>query len=243
MAGTAAPTSEQPKPGILIIITFENGTTKAVRSDSTDLRAVQGGYFIADSSVQAAQPLQSKTVSKTVVQQLVSMFVDIRIEDDPLLPPPTSSEGCSEGWGYYVDDPNPICEPLDKIGQGPPPDQAFCAALGCPYNPPNLPPESPIAPEQRGGACAALYTYNPETGQCELPPSPPPSTEEPPAAEPEPEPEPDPEPAPDPGNEDQNEGGSGGDEEGGGNGNGGDGGGDGSDGEGGGGDDDGGEID
>ena len=27
----------------------------------------------------------------------------------------TSSEGCSEGYGYYVDDPDLICEPLDKI--------------------------------------------------------------------------------------------------------------------------------
>jgi hypothetical protein len=37
-------------------------------------------------------------------------------------PPPTSSKGCAEGWGYYVDDPDPICEPLDKIGEGPPKD-------------------------------------------------------------------------------------------------------------------------
>jgi hypothetical protein len=50
----------------------------------------------------------------------------------------TSSEGCSEGHGYYIDDPDPICEPLDKIGKGPPPNTVFCSALGCPYNPPNL---------------------------------------------------------------------------------------------------------
>jgi hypothetical protein len=51
----------------------------------------------------------------------------------------TSLEGCSEGYGYYVDDPDPICEPLDRIGEGPPPNTVFCSALGCPYNPPNLP--------------------------------------------------------------------------------------------------------
>jgi len=51
----------------------------------------------------------------------------------------TSSEGCSEGYGYYVDNPDPICEPLDKIGKGPPPNTMFCSALGCPYNPPSLP--------------------------------------------------------------------------------------------------------
>lgn len=50
-----------------------------------------------------------------------------------------TSEGCAEGWGYYVDNPNPICEPIDKIGEGPPSNKGFCAALGCPYNPPNLP--------------------------------------------------------------------------------------------------------
>jgi hypothetical protein len=57
--------------------------------------------------------------------------------------PSTSSKGCAEGWGYYVDDPDPVCEPLDKIGQGPSQDVGFCAALGCPYNPPNLPSPSP----------------------------------------------------------------------------------------------------
>lgn len=56
--------------------------------------------------------------------------------------PPTSSKGCAKGWGYYVDDPDPICEPLDKIKEGPPQDVGFCAALGCPYNPPNLPSPS-----------------------------------------------------------------------------------------------------
>ena len=51
----------------------------------------------------------------------------------------TSSEGCDEGYGYYTDDPDPICEPLNKIGEGPPQNTVFCTALGCPYNPPNLP--------------------------------------------------------------------------------------------------------
>jgi hypothetical protein len=50
-----------------------------------------------------------------------------------------TSDGCAEGWSYYVDNPNPIYEPIDKIGKGPPPNKGFCAALGCPYNPPNLP--------------------------------------------------------------------------------------------------------
>ena len=53
----------------------------------------------------------------------------------------TSSEGCSDGYGYYTNDPDPICEPLDKIGKGPPPNTVFCTALGCPYNPPNLSPD------------------------------------------------------------------------------------------------------
>ncbi|MGB8641906.1 MAG: hypothetical protein WCD28_06435 [Nitrososphaeraceae archaeon] len=131
-------TTEQPKPGIIVIITLENGTTKAIHSDSTNIEAVNGGYFISDASVKASQPLKYKTVSNTVVQQLVGVFVDVRIEDPLPLSPPTSSEGCAEGWGYKSDDPTPICEPLDKM-EGPPPDMAFCAALGCPYNPPAEP--------------------------------------------------------------------------------------------------------
>jgi hypothetical protein len=126
----------EPRPGTIMIVTFVNGTTKAIKTDSTNIQAVDGGYFITDASVKASQPLEPKTVSETVVQQLVSVLVDVRIDDPVPLPPPTSSEGCGEGFGYHVDDPSPICEPLDKIGKGPPPDMAFCAALGCPYNPP-----------------------------------------------------------------------------------------------------------
>jgi hypothetical protein len=58
-----------------------------------------------------------------------------------------SSEGCGEGHGYYTDDPDPICEPFARIGKGPPPDTVFCSALGCPYNPPNLPEPSIEEPE------------------------------------------------------------------------------------------------
>jgi hypothetical protein len=54
-----------------------------------------------------------------------------------------SSIGWNEGYGFYVDDPDPICEPLGKIGEGPPQDAPFCAALGCPYNPPELRHEDP----------------------------------------------------------------------------------------------------
>jgi hypothetical protein len=74
----------------MFIITFENGTTKAIRFDSTNVQAVEGGYFIADESVKQSQP---KTISKTLVQQLVSVFVNVSIVDDSA---PISSEGCGE---------------------------------------------------------------------------------------------------------------------------------------------------
>jgi hypothetical protein len=59
-----------------------------------------------------------------------------------------SSEGCDKGHGYYADDPDPICEPFDRIGKGPPPNTVFCSALGCPYNPPNLPGPSIEEPQR-----------------------------------------------------------------------------------------------
>lgn len=180
----ATTTEGQPKPGIILIITFENGTTKAIHSDSTDLKAVNGGYFIADPSVKPYPPLQSKTVSNTVVQKLVSVFVDVSIVDEAS---PTSSEGCGEGYGYYVGDPNPICEPLDKIGQGPPPDQAFCAALGCPYNPPSD-SELPVDDSE-------INNDNTDFATTPVTPTEIPASES----------QPPPEPEPDPGNEDQSE--------------------------------------
>jgi hypothetical protein len=203
---TTAETQQQPKPGIIMIIIFENGTTKAVRSDSTNIQAVNGGYFISDSSVKEAQPLQSKTVSKTVVQQLVCVLVDVPVED--IVPP---IDNCRDRT--ILDPVTGECEPVEcdegEILQG-----------------------NTCVPANGGerGACAALYTYNPETGQCELPPNSiqsPAETEpqEPPVeTEPEPEPEPEPEQPSDTGEGDLNseqgnedeEGGSGGDGNGGG---------------------------
>lgn len=48
------------------------------------------------------------------------------------------TKGCAEGLGYHTNDSNPRCYPLDSIGEGPPEGTAYCAALGCPYNPPDL---------------------------------------------------------------------------------------------------------
>lgn len=52
--------TEQPEPGTLIVITFENGTSKAIRSHSTNIQAVNGGYFIADSSVKQCELLYTR---------------------------------------------------------------------------------------------------------------------------------------------------------------------------------------
>lgn len=49
-----------------------------------------------------------------------------------------TSKGCAEGLGYHVNDPNPRCYPLDAIGEEPPEGTMYCAALGCPWNPPDL---------------------------------------------------------------------------------------------------------
>jgi uncharacterized protein len=49
-----------------------------------------------------------------------------------------TSEGCQSGYGYFENDTNPECYPIGSIGIPPPKDKMFCAALGCPYNPPDL---------------------------------------------------------------------------------------------------------
>ena len=49
-----------------------------------------------------------------------------------------TSEGCQPDYGYFKNDTDPKCYPLDSIGMPPPKDKVFCAALCCPYNPPAL---------------------------------------------------------------------------------------------------------
>jgi hypothetical protein len=49
-----------------------------------------------------------------------------------------TSEGCQTGYGYFKNDTNPSCYPIDSIGVPPPKDKVFCSELGCPYNPPDL---------------------------------------------------------------------------------------------------------
>jgi hypothetical protein len=50
--------------------------------------------------------------------------------------------GCTPGYGYDPNSPNPICVPLD--GSEKPEGVITCSALGCPYNPPNLNANQPI---------------------------------------------------------------------------------------------------
>ncbi len=45
-----------------------------------------------------------------------------------------TSEGCQTSYGYFKNDTNPTCYPIDSIGVPPPKDKVFCSALGCPYN-------------------------------------------------------------------------------------------------------------
>ena len=50
--------------------------------------------------------------------------------------------GCTPGYGYDPNSPNPICVPLD--GSEKPEGVITCSALGCPYNPPNRTANQPI---------------------------------------------------------------------------------------------------
>ena len=52
------------------------------------------------------------------------------------------TSGCTPGYGYDPNSPNPICVPLD--GSEKPEGVITCSALGCPYNPPNPNANQPI---------------------------------------------------------------------------------------------------
>lgn len=104
----AAPTSEQPRPGTLIVITFENGTTKVVRSSSTNVIPVTGGYLVVDPSVVPGQPLPAKTISKTVINQFytaIAIAIGITITEPPIRGP----SDCPPGTIF--DPVNKQCDP------------------------------------------------------------------------------------------------------------------------------------
>lgn len=256
---TTGASSEQPKPGTLIVITFENGTTKVVRSTSTNVLAVTGGYLVVDPSVVPNQPLPARTISQSVVNQFytaIAIAIGITITEPPPIIGPSD---CAPGTVF--DPVNKECD--SETGECPPGEirgrSGYCAVLPdkCPPGTsidedpicePGFNQDCPIGTKLKadktgcepiecgegeilqGDKCVpGVQPCGPEWG------NPCPGTEEPeqPIAEPV-APEPPAEPEPDIGNEDQQN-----NDDGGGT----DGSGDGSDGEGGGGDDDGGETD
>jgi hypothetical protein len=79
----------------------------------------------------------------TITALAYATTTNMTVTEQPEQNRTVTSKGCGEGWGYYVDNPNPICEPLDKLGEGPQNNTTFCAALGCPYNPPDLSKDNP----------------------------------------------------------------------------------------------------
>jgi hypothetical protein len=80
----ASPQQPEPKPGTLLIITFENGTSKALRVDSTNILPVTGGYLIVDPTVVPGQPLPLITTSNKVVNQInTAIAIAITIVQQP----------------------------------------------------------------------------------------------------------------------------------------------------------------
>ncbi len=170
--GLASPQQPTPKPGTLLIITFENGTSKTFRVDSTNILPVTGGYLIVDPSVVPGQPLPTTTISNKVVNQ-INTAIAIAITIIQQQPPP----------------------PLGNNDTLPPPPSPSPPPGNNDTLPP-LPPGPPICPE--GLACANPVNPSPPVAPAppvEEPqpqPEPQPSPEEP-APQPEPEPEPEPE--------------------------------------------------
>ncbi|MPZ07274.1 MAG: hypothetical protein GEU26_12810 [Nitrososphaeraceae archaeon] len=139
----AAPTSEQPKPGTLIVITFENGTTKVVRSTSTNVLPVTGGYLIVDPTVVPSQPLPAKSISQSVVNQFnTAISIVYSIITSPLPPPlpppiqPPLPTDCPEGEILQGDECVPGFAPCGPEWGNP-----------CPGTEPEPTPE-PVAPQQ-----------------------------------------------------------------------------------------------
>lgn len=64
---------------------------------------------------------------------------EIRLELDEDNDKEIITKGCPDDYGYYEDE-KWICTPINDNGEletEPPEDTAFCAALGCPWNPPS----------------------------------------------------------------------------------------------------------
>jgi hypothetical protein len=122
-----------PPPGTVVITTFENGTTKVLRSSSTNVLPVTGGYLIVDSSVIPTQPLPAKTVSQNVQNQIYTAIsivyqIIIDIENPPIepLPPDCPPGQVLQGDGQCAPE-TPVCPewasecPVQPIIEPPPP--------------------------------------------------------------------------------------------------------------------------
>ena len=140
LAYASTDSTTPPRPGTVMIITFENGTTKVLRSSSTTVLPVTGGYFIVDPSVIPSQPLPARTVSQNIANQLytaISIVYEIIIDigngppvDPPPVPPPPPPDGCGEG--EILQDGQCVPEPVICIEEE-----------ECPGQPPEEPPVQP----------------------------------------------------------------------------------------------------
>lgn len=214
-------------PGIVMVITFPNGTSKVLKTDSTNIQTFDGGYLILDPTIKAGDPLPVKIINKKTVQKFIT-DVDIRVIFETIIETPKPPKGQQDCPPDTTFDPvNKECDPDDD----PCPKGEIRGRSGyCAVLPDKCPPgtsidEDPICEPGFNQDCPKGTELNEDETGCEpiecdegeilqndecLPGVEPcgpewgrpcegaPSSEDQNIVEPEPEPEPQPEPEPEP---------------------------------------------
>lgn len=81
LASNLGPTSTnsegepQIKPGMLILTPFENGATKVILSNSTDVQAINGGYLAKDLTVKADDPILTEIIDNKKVTKIFLPYI------------------------------------------------------------------------------------------------------------------------------------------------------------------------
>jgi hypothetical protein len=104
-SGPGAKSEPTLSTGVIIMATFENGTTKIIQLNSTNIQTFPGVVMILDPTLAGFNDLPIKVVNKDIIKKFIT-DIDVKIVFEPIDDPKT---GCLDGWKLV----NGECQPKE----------------------------------------------------------------------------------------------------------------------------------